>query len=102
MHIVLVDVRVKPEFIDAFREATLENVRNSIREPGIVRFDFLQQADDPVHFVLFEVYHSAEDQHLHRGTTHYLVWRERVADMMAGPRVGTRYNNIFPEDQGWG
>ena len=101
MYIVHVDIHVKPEFLAQFRAATLENARNSIREAGILRFDFLERADDPAHFTLVEVYRTPADADLHKQTAHYLTWRDTVADMMAQPRVGIKYNNIFPTDDGW-
>jgi len=101
MHIVLVHIRVKPEHIDAFLEATIENARNSAKEPGIARFDFIQQTDDPTRFTLVEVYREADAQAKHRETAHYLKWRDTVADWMAEPRQGVKYNNIFPQDSGW-
>ncbi len=101
MHIVLVHVHVKPEFVEAFRQASLENARNSIREPGIARFDVIQQADDPARFILVEVYRTEEAPARHKETAHYLQWRDSVAEMMAEPRQGVRYRNLFPEDAGW-
>ncbi len=101
MHIVLVDIHVKPESVKDFIPLTLENVRSSTQEPGIARFDFLQEADDPAHFVLYEVYRQPEDQAKHRETAHYLAWKDAVAGMMAEARVGTRYTNQFPADQDW-
>ncbi len=101
MHIVLVNIHVKPEAIDAFKAASLENAKNSIREPGIVRFDILQQAEDPTRFILVEVYRKPEDQAKHRDTPHYQFWKDLVADMMAEPRVGVKYSNLFPADSDW-
>ena len=86
MLIVHVHVRVKPEFIGAFRAATIENARHSIQEPGIARFDVLQQADDPARFLLIEIYRSDDAPARHRETAHYIAWRDTVADMMAEPR----------------
>lgn len=102
MHIVLVHVHVKPEAVDAFKAASLENARNSIQEAGIVRFDVLQQADVPTRFVLVEVYRSAEDPPRHKETPHYQVWRDTVDAMMVEPRVGVKYTNLFPCEEGWG
>ncbi len=102
MYVVLVYVQVKPESIEAFRKATLENARNSIQEPGVARFDILQQPDDPARFVLVEVYRSAEDAARHKETAHYPVWRDSVAEMMAVPRTSVKYVNVFPDDAGWG
>lgn len=101
MHIVLVHVHVTPDSIHAFREASLENARNSVQEPGIARFDVIQSQDDPTRFILVEVYHSLEAAQQHKETTHYKIWRDAVADMMAEPREGKRYTNIYPENEGW-
>lgn len=101
MLIVHVHVRVKPEFVEAFRVATLENARNSVAEQGIAGFDFLQQADDPTRFTLLEVYRDDDAPARHRETAHYAVWRDRVADMMAEPRSRAIYTNLFPLDDGW-
>jgi len=101
MLIVHVQIHVKPESVDAFREASIENARNSIKEPGIARFDLLQQADDPTRFVLVEAYREAGAQARHRETAHYAAWRDAVAGMMAEPRAGVKYANVFPMDEGW-
>jgi (4S)-4-hydroxy-5-phosphonooxypentane-2,3-dione isomerase len=102
MYIVHVMVHVKRDRIDAFKAASLENARNSVREPGIARFDVLQQAEDTSRFVLAEVYRNAEDAGRHKETQHYKIWRDTVSDMMAEPRTGIKYANIFPDDSGWG
>ncbi|MCS6825240.1 MAG: antibiotic biosynthesis monooxygenase [Caldilinea sp.] len=102
MLIVHVDVHVKPEFIDAFIAATLENARASVQEPGVARFDVLQDQADPTHFVLVEVYRTPDDPARHKETAHYAKWRDAVADMMAVPRTSVKYVNLFPEDAGWG
>lgn len=101
MFIAHVFVHVLPEFIDAFREATLENARNSVQEPGVARFDVLQRADDPAWFTLVEVYRTAEAPAEHKATRHYQVWRDTVAPMMAEPRSNHQYHNLFPDDAGW-
>ncbi len=101
MLIVHVHAHVKPEFVEQFRAATAENARNSVREPGIARFDVVQQADDPTRFVLVEVYRDAEAPAAHKQTAHYARWREAVADMLAEPRTSVKYGNVFPEDEGW-
>ena len=101
MLIVHVHVRVKPEFIDAFKQATIANASNSVKEPGIARFDVVQQADDPTRFVLVEVYRTSEAPAQHKETAHYQVWRDTVAPMMAEPRGGVKYANIFPGEEGW-
>ncbi|MBN2183500.1 MAG: antibiotic biosynthesis monooxygenase [Sedimentisphaerales bacterium] len=101
MLIVHVFVHVKPDKIEAFTAATLENARNSIQEPGIARFDVIQQEDDPARFVLVEVYRTTEDPARHKETAHYQKWRDTVADMMAGPRTSIKYANVFPDETGW-
>jgi len=101
MNIVLVHVHVKPEFIDPFMQASLENARNSVQEPGIARFDVIQQSDDPTRFVLVEVYRNVEAQGKHKETAHYMTWRDTVMDMMAEPRYGIKYQNLFPDETGW-
>jgi len=97
MFIVHVHVRVKPELVEAFREATIENARNSVREPGVLRFDFLQQVDDPARFLLIEIYRDEGAPARHRETAHYLKWREIAEPMMAEPRVRVQYNGVFLE-----
>jgi autoinducer 2-degrading protein len=101
MFIVHAHVHVKPESVEAFREATLENARHSVQEPGIARFDVIQHLDDPTRFVLVEVYRTPEDAARHKETAHYETWRDTVADMMAEPRSSVKYANLFPDDQGW-
>ncbi len=101
MLIVAVQVHVKPECVEAFRQASLENARNSVREAGIARFDVLQQADDPTRFVLMEVYRTPDALARHKDTAHYQKWRDAVADMMAEPRTSVNYANVFPADAGW-
>ncbi|MBI4906515.1 MAG: antibiotic biosynthesis monooxygenase [Acidobacteria bacterium] len=101
MLIVQVYVRVKPEYVEEFRAATLENARQSVLETGIARFDVLQQSDDPTRFLLTEVYRTAQAPADHKETAHYKAWRDRVAEMMAEPRSSTKYANVFPDEQGW-
>jgi quinol monooxygenase YgiN len=101
MLIVHVHVHVKADQVDAFKAASLENARRSVQEPGIARFDVIQQRDDPTRFVLVEVYRTPEDPARHKATPHYQEWRDTVADMMAEPRSSIKYANIFPDDQGW-
>jgi (4S)-4-hydroxy-5-phosphonooxypentane-2,3-dione isomerase len=101
MLIVHVHVHVKPESAEAFREASIENARNSVKEAGIARFDVIQNAADPARFVLVEVYRRADARAEHRATAHYAKWRDAVADMMAEPRSGVEYQNVFPPDEGW-
>jgi autoinducer 2-degrading protein len=92
---VHVHVHVKPDCVEAFREATIENARNSVKEPGVVRFDVIQQQDDPTRFVLIEVYRSVEATAAHKETAHYNSWRDVVADMMAEPRTSVKFNEVF-------
>jgi autoinducer 2-degrading protein len=101
MFIVHVHVHVKPESIEAFKEATIENAGNSVQEPGIARFDVIQQSDDPARFILVEVYHTPDDPARHKETAHYQTWRDTVAEMMAEPRSSVKYDNVFPDDEGW-
>jgi len=101
MHIMHVHIRIKPEHIDAFKAATIENATNSAKEPGVARFDFLQQADDPTRFMLLEVYRSLDDVAAHRASSHYNAWAAKVADMFAEPRTRSFYTNVFPADAGW-
>ena len=102
MLIVHVFVHVKLEYVEAFKAATIENAQHSVQEPGIARFDVIQQADDPTKFVLVEVYRTPDDPARHKETAHYKKWRESVADMMAEPRSSIKYANVFPDDLGWG
>ena len=101
MLIVHVFVHVKPDKIEEFKEATLENAQNSVQEPGIARFDVLQQKNEAARFILVEVYRTADDPGRHKETTHYQKWRDTVADMMAEPRTSVKYSNIFPDEDGW-
>ena len=101
MLVVHVHVRVKTECVDAFKQASLENARDSVREHGIARFDVVQQQDDPTRFVLVEVYRNAAAPAQHKDTAHYARWRDAVAPMMAEPRRSVKYDNIFPDDAGW-
>lgn len=101
MLIVLVHIHVKPECVDAFKEATLANAAASIQEAGIARFDFYQQQDDPNRFVLVEAYSDTDAPARHKETAHYATWRDTVTDMMAETRYSVKYSNVFPEDAGW-
>jgi (4S)-4-hydroxy-5-phosphonooxypentane-2,3-dione isomerase len=95
MLIVHVHVHVKPDSVEAFRQATLDNARNSVQEPGVVRFDVCQQQDDPTRFVLAEVYRSVEATTAHKEAAHYAKWRDKVAGMMAEPRSSVKYAEVF-------
>lgn len=99
--VVHVHVHVKPEWVEAFREATLANARESVKEPGIARFDVVQDTEDPTRFVLVEAYRNPEAPAAHKETAHYLKWRDTVTPMMAEPRTSRKYVNCFPEDAGW-
>jgi len=101
MIIVQVQVQLKPDSIEAFRAATLENAQASLREPGVARFDVLQQSDAPHQFQLVEVYRSDEAIAAHKQTAHYARWRDAVAPMMAEPRRSVRFRNVFPDESGW-
>lgn len=99
MIITIVDVWVKPAHIEDFKEAILKNVEGSLLEPGNVRFDLLQDSEDPAKFTLYEVFRTEEDIQAHKETEHYLTWRATVQDWMAKPRKGTRYNLIAPTEE---
>lgn len=101
MFIVHVHVQVKPEFVEAFKTATLLNARLSLLESGVRRFDVVQQAADPAGFVLIEVYRDEAASAAHKATAHYPVWRDTVAAMMAVPRASVKFNNVFPDDPNW-
>lgn len=101
MLIVHVHVHVKPESVEAFKAATRENAGMSVQEPGIARFDVVQQQDDPTKFVLVEVYRDDEAPAKHKETAHYAKWRDAVAEMMAQPRTSVKFSNVFPNDAGW-
>jgi autoinducer 2-degrading protein len=98
MFVACVHVHVKPEHRAALLDATLENARNTIQEPGNLRFDVLQQADDPDRFVLYEVYRDEAGMKAHKETAHYARWAEAVGPWMAEPRKGVRYSPLFPEN----
>ena len=101
MLVVHVHVHVKPEYIDAFKRASLANARESIKEPGIARFDCVQQQDDPTRFVLVEAYRTPRAPAAHKETSHYQTWRDAVAPMMAEPRTSVKFENLFPPDSAW-
>ena len=97
MLIVHVHVHVKPESVEAFKRASIANARESVKEPGIARFELMQQQDDPTKFVLIEAYRTAEAQAAHKETRHYQAWRDTVAPMMAEPRSSVKLSNVFPD-----
>jgi quinol monooxygenase YgiN len=97
MLVVHVSIRVKSEHVEAFKQATIANARESLKEPGIARFDFAQQQDDPARFVLVEAYRTPEASAAHKETKHYALWRDTVAPMMAEPRSSVKFFNVYPE-----
>ncbi len=101
MLVVHVHVHVTPEAVETFKQATLANARASLKEPGVVRFDVVQQVDEPTRFVLVEVYRDTAAATAHKETAHYPVWRDAVASMMAEPRQSVKFNNVFPDDANW-
>ncbi len=101
MLVVHVHVHVKPEYVEAFKKASIANARESLKEPGIARFDFVQQQDDPARFVLVEAYRTPQAPAAHKDTSHYQAWRDAVAPMMAEPRTSVKFSNLFPEDSAW-
>ncbi len=102
MLIVHVFVHVKPDKIEDFKAATIANASESIKEPGVARFDVVQQQDDPSRFVFVEVYRTLDDPARHKETAHYKTWRDTVADMMAESRASVKYAEVFPPEPGWG
>jgi (4S)-4-hydroxy-5-phosphonooxypentane-2,3-dione isomerase len=101
MLVVHVHVHVKPECVEDFKKASLENAKNSVKEPGIARFDVVQNQEDPTRFVLVEVYKTPEAPAAHKETAHYQKWRDSVAPMMAENRTSVKYQNLFPDDERW-
>ena len=101
MLILIVQIHIKPEYVEQFKQATIVNATSSVKEPGIARFDFVQQEDDPSRFVLLEAYRDVEASVKHKETAHYLAWVEKVEDWFAEPRTRLRYTNVFPDAQGW-
>jgi len=100
MLVIHVHVRVKPESVEAFKTATVLNARLSLLELGVLRFDVVQQQDDPARFVLVEIYRDAAAVAAHKATAHYPVWRDAVAPMMAEPRTSVKFSRVFPGDAG--
>jgi autoinducer 2-degrading protein len=102
MLVVHVHVRVRPGQVEEFLAATLVNARASLAEPGVLRFDVIQDEADSAHVVLVEVYRDADASAAHKLTPHYAAWRDAVAEMMAEPRASTRFSAVFPPDgEGW-
>jgi len=101
MLIVIVQIEVVDGGVEAFVSATLENARASLLEPGIARFDVIQQQDNPKRFALIEAYRTADAPASHKATAHYLKWRDTVEPLMASPRTSQKYQNLAPPDAGW-
>jgi (4S)-4-hydroxy-5-phosphonooxypentane-2,3-dione isomerase len=101
MLVVYVHVHVKPKNVEDFKKATAANAEMSVQEPGIARFDVVQQKDDPTRFVLVEAYRTVEAPAAHKETVHYAAWRDAVAPWMAEPRTSVKYSNVFPPDSNW-
>ena len=101
MLIVHVHAHVKPDAVAGFKQATIENARLSVQEPGVARFDVVQQHEDATRFVLIEVYRTTDAAAAHKETAHYAKWRDTVANMMVEPRQSFKYGAVFPDAQGW-
>lgn len=101
MLVVHVHVKVKPDCVEAFKAATIANATESIKEPGIARFDVVQQNDDPTRFVLVEVYRTVDATTAHKATPHYAAWRDRMESLMAEPRYSVKCAAIFPDEESW-
>jgi quinol monooxygenase YgiN len=101
MHIVHVHAHVKPDQVETFKMATIENAQNSVKESGVARFDVIQSRDDPTKFILVEIYRTVEDSARHKETAHYRKWRDTVAPMMAEQRTSYKFTNVFPDEKGW-
>jgi (4S)-4-hydroxy-5-phosphonooxypentane-2,3-dione isomerase len=102
MLVVHVHVQVLAAEVEAFIAATRSNALESLQEPGMARFDVVQQADDPTRFVLIEAYKTADAPARHKETAHYAAWRDAVAPMMASPRTSVKYQSLCPEEARWG
>jgi autoinducer 2-degrading protein len=98
MLVIHVHVHVQPGRVDDFLAATLANARASLTEPGVLRFDIIQDQADPAHVILVEVYRDADASAAHKKTPHYAAWRDRVAEMLAEPRESTKFAAVFPAD----
>jgi len=102
MHVIHVHVHVTPDAVETFKAAALINAANSLKEPGVARFDVIQQQDDPTRFVLVEAYKTTEAIAAHKETAHYAAWRDAVAPMLAEARTSTKFTNVFPGDDAYG
>ena len=101
MLIVHVNVHVLPDKVEQFKQATIANAQDSLKEPGVARFDCVQQEDDPTRFVLLEAYHTPDGAVAHKETAHYQLWRDTVASMMAEPRTSVKYREVYPAAEDW-
>ena len=101
MLVVHVHVHVKQEYVETFKQASLGNARESVKEPGIAAFDVVQQQDDPTRFVFVEAYRTKDAPAAHKETKHYQIWRDAVAPMMVEPRASVKFENLFPSDSEW-
>jgi (4S)-4-hydroxy-5-phosphonooxypentane-2,3-dione isomerase len=101
MHIVLVHIHVRPDAIEPFLQATIDNARHSLQEPGVARFDVLQSVEDPARITLVEVYRHPDDVARHKETEHYARWTGAVAGWLAEPRTRSVYRNVVPDDSSW-
>jgi (4S)-4-hydroxy-5-phosphonooxypentane-2,3-dione isomerase len=101
MYILVVHIHIKPEHVEAFRQATTVNATNSRNEPGVARFDLLEQDDDPTRFILVEAYRDRDSIAAHKLTAHFLEWAEKTVDMFVTPRTRALYQNVDPPDSGW-
>ncbi len=99
MHTIQVTIHVKPDDVDAFIAATIANASASLLEPGVLRFDFMRREDEPTEFQLVEMYRTADDVAHHKTTAHYALWRDTVAEMMAEPRRGVKYQLLVPDER---
>ena len=101
MHIVLVSIHVQPEHVDEFIEATRANVRETLKEEGVLRFDLLRRAEDPDRFLLVEVYRQPEAHARHKVSAHYMRWADAAEHLLAEPRTRLIYGSVFPRESGW-
>ncbi len=100
MFTVLVSLRVKSDQVNAFTEITTKDAQASLQDPGVLRFDMLQQSDDLKHFILHEVYQSRDDGLLHLETAHFKQWQTAIRDMLFEPPQATTYLQVYPEPSG--
>jgi autoinducer 2-degrading protein len=101
MLVIHIQVHVKPEYVEAFKQASLANARESVKEPGIARFDIIQQQDDATRFIFAEAYRTKDAPAAHKETKHYQTWRDTVAPMMTEPRASVKCESVFPGDSEW-